>query len=269
MRDWLRTGLTAGQRVRRAGSGWRGDLAQFPFADGKGGTFPVTGKARGVRLDYAPGWPPMSELDGEVDLDGTRLAIDAARGRVADAPLGAIHAEIGDLRAESPLLVIDGEAAGPTVDFLRFIDASPVAGWIGHATEGAQVSGDGRLDLKISIPLGKPGGNTVAGEFRFIDNELRLPACRGCRRSTARWRSPSPACARRALAVKCWAARRSSRSPPTTGGTRVTGTGTATAAALRREFDPPYGDALSGTLDWNLRPRDDGGGLDVDGARAA
>ncbi len=36
------------------------------------------------------------------------------------------------------------------------------------------------------------------------------------------------------------------------GETRVTGGGTATLSALRREFDPPWGDALSGTLDWTL-----------------
>ena len=34
--------------------------------------------------------------------------------------------------------------------------------------------------------------------------------------------------------------------------TRVTGTGASTLDALRREFGPPHGDALSGSVDWKI-----------------
>ena len=35
----------------------RGDLARFPFADPKQGTFTLAARAQGATLDYAAGWP--------------------------------------------------------------------------------------------------------------------------------------------------------------------------------------------------------------------
>ena len=49
-----------------------------------------------------------------------------------------------------------------------------MAGWIGHATEGATATGNGKLHLMLTLPLGKDGGAKVAGDYQFIGNELRF-----------------------------------------------------------------------------------------------
>jgi uncharacterized protein (TIGR02099 family) len=173
-REWLRRALVSGTasdaRLRLAG-----DLADFPFAGGKKGQFVVTVKAQGVTLDYADRWPPLTDLDGDVRFDGPRLTIDSAHGQVFNAALQHARAEIADLRGHNALLRIDGEASGPTADFLRFVAESPVAGWIGHFTDGAETSGAGKLSLKLELPLGKPEADRVAGEYTFSGNRIKLP----------------------------------------------------------------------------------------------
>jgi uncharacterized protein YhdP len=79
--EWLRRALTQGE-VTDTRMKLSGDLAHFPFADGKGGQFIVTVKGRGVTLDFADHWPPIEGIDGELRFEGASMTIDAARGRV-------------------------------------------------------------------------------------------------------------------------------------------------------------------------------------------
>ena len=102
------------------------------------------------------------------------MLIDSRHARVFGATLTQVHAEINDMRAEHPVLKIDGEATGSADDFLRFVAESPIADWMEHATDGAVTSGPGRLTLKLELPLGKPDANKIAGEYTFAGNRLKL-----------------------------------------------------------------------------------------------
>jgi len=174
VRDWLRVAIRQGTAtdVRIA---LAGDLADFPFADPRRGQFLVTFKAADVSLDYAEGWPEITGIDGDVRFEGTGLVIDARRGRIFGAQIGQVKADIPNLGANYPLLTVRGEASGATTEFLRFIDGSPVAGWIGHFADGAQAEGNGALTLNLQLPLGKVEGIKLAGDYQFVNNQLRLP----------------------------------------------------------------------------------------------
>jgi uncharacterized protein YhdP len=74
------------------------------------------------------------------------------------------------------VLRIDGQAAGSTTDFFRFIADSPVAGWTDHFTDGVEANGAGTLTIKLELPLGKPEANKVAGEYSFTGNRIKLSA---------------------------------------------------------------------------------------------
>src|SRR5206468_8966418 len=65
--------------------------------------------------------------------------------------------------------------SGATTEFLQFVDRSPIAGWIGHFTDGAQATGNGKLILNVQIPLGKGKDVKVAGDYQFVGNQLRVP----------------------------------------------------------------------------------------------
>ena len=175
VRDWLHRSLVSGTasdaRLRLSG-----DLADFPFADGKKGQFLVTVKAQGVTLDYAEHWPALTDIDADVRFEGAHMSIDAQKGQVFDAALLPTKAEIANLHAANPLLSISTGAAGSTSAFFRFIAQSPVADWTEHVTEGAEATGSGKLALKIEVPLAKPADQRVTGQYTFSGNRLQLGA---------------------------------------------------------------------------------------------
>src|ERR1700682_3838767 len=173
IRDRLRTLLVAGSasdaRVKLVGN-----LVDFPFADVKAGQFQVSVKGKGLTLDYAGGWPLLSGVDAELRFEGPRMTIDAHHARVFSTELSRLKADIADLRHPNPVLRVDGEAPGPLADALRFIAESPVAGWIDHFTDRAEASGPGTLSFRLELPLGKPEGNQVVGEYNFANNRVKL-----------------------------------------------------------------------------------------------
>jgi len=173
VREWIRTSLLAGgssdARLKVSGN-----LADFPFADGKKGQFTLTAKAQGVTLDYATHWPRLTDLDGEVRVDGVRISVDGRNARAFSAAIGRIKIEIPDMRIAHPALRIEGEAVGPAADFLRFIAESPVDEWLDHTTRGAEASGEGKLALKLELPIGNHDGDQIAGDFTFSGNRLKF-----------------------------------------------------------------------------------------------
>ncbi len=173
VRAWLHRGLVSGT-ASDARLHLAGDLAEFPFADGKKGQFLVTAKAQGVTLDYAEHWPPLTDIAGDVRFEGAHMMIDAQKGQYFEVGVGPAKAEIANLRTPNPVLSITAAASGPTTGFLRFVAQSPIAEWTEHFTDGAEATGPGKLALKIDLPLGKPGEDHVAGEYSFGSNRVKL-----------------------------------------------------------------------------------------------
>ena len=162
----LQSGHVEGARVRLAGN-----LDRFPFRDGHG-EFRVSGRFHDLRMAYAPGWPALDGLEGDLLFDRAKMEISAERGSVMGSRLASVHAVIPDL--ELGRLSVEGKALGTTAGFLRFVNASPVANSVGYFTRGVQASGDGALDLKIEVPLANAEKASAHGIFRFEHNRLSL-----------------------------------------------------------------------------------------------
>lgn len=174
-RHWLRDALLAGTS-NEAKLVLKGDLAHFPFVDKQHGQFLVTAKAQGVTLDYATGWPKITGIDGDLRFEGAGMVVDAQRGALLGAQLSHTRAEIADFDADVSVLTVKGRAEGPTAEFLKFIEQSPVGTRIDHFTEDMRASGNGRLDLDLSIPLDLAliGNSRVDGIYRFQNNEVTV-----------------------------------------------------------------------------------------------
>lgn len=170
-RNWIRRGITAG-------SGYdgrlvlKGDLKDFPFRDPASGTFIVTARARGARVDYAAGWPVIEDIEADMSF-GVGMKIQASRGRLMGAQLSAVTVELPDFESFDEILLVRGVAQGPTPEFLRFIDRSPVGDAIDRFTEGMKASGNGRLDLALDLPLRRLHQTRVRGDYRFINNRVQ------------------------------------------------------------------------------------------------
>jgi uncharacterized protein (TIGR02099 family) len=175
-RFWLRDSLLAGQAKARLTL--KGDLADFPFLNKNSGQFLVTVEASDAVLDYGKGWPRIDDIAGNLRFEGSGMTIDARHGHILGARLTNTEVRIPDFDAREPILLVKGQADGPTAEFLKFIDQSPVAGTIDRFTEEMRATGDGRLDLDLAIPLDdeKLDKVKVAGTYRFTDNEVTVDA---------------------------------------------------------------------------------------------
>ena len=170
-RAWLDTTFLAGG-ANDVTLRLKGDLDEFPFADGKSGVFQVTAKVTGGTLDYASGWPRIENIAGDFIFRGKRMDVNARQGTIFGARLAKVHVEIPDLTHTEEVLNATGEAEGPTGEFLAFIEKSPVLGMIDHFTEGWQAQGSGRLTLKLEIPLRATDKSKVTGAYQFANNTV-------------------------------------------------------------------------------------------------
>ena len=172
--DWLRAAILTGNS-NDATLRLKGDLKRFPFADGSG-IFEVKGKFQDATLLYATDWPQIDHIHGDLEFVGKRMRIKASRGMILGVNLSDVHADIADLDSGKEPLIINGKAAGPTADFLRFVEASPVGEHIEHFTEDMTASGNGLLNLKLVLPLRHIADTRTEGTYQFAGNRLTVDA---------------------------------------------------------------------------------------------
>jgi len=173
-RGWLDRAFLAGSsndvRFRL-----KGDLREFPFADDRGGIFEVAAKVSGGTLHYGDGWPDINGIEGDFTFRGKRLEMNARQATIGNARLGKVRAQIPDLVHSDAVLQINGEAEGATTDFLDYIARSPVNAMINGFTDGMRAQGQGRLGLKLTLPLLDMDKSKVSGTYQFVNNQL-VPA---------------------------------------------------------------------------------------------
>jgi uncharacterized protein (TIGR02099 family) len=171
VRNWLKDAIV-GAIADEATLRLKGNLDKFPFADGKEGIFQVKGRFHDGTLRFAHDWPEIKEIGGDLLFEGKRMLIQAQKGKILGVGIGPVAAEIADLGAVEAQLTIDGHAAGATAEFLKYIEASPVGGYIDHFTEDMKAVGNGELRLRLDMPLQHLGATRVDGHFRFLDDQL-------------------------------------------------------------------------------------------------
>ncbi|MCF8179738.1 MAG: TIGR02099 family protein, partial [Sulfuritalea sp.] len=173
VRDWLQTGIKTGSATDVTLK-LHGDLRKFPFSGGKDGVFEVRGKFRDATLRYADSWPEINAIEGELLFAGERMVITGSSGKILGVTVKDVHAVIEDLAKQDNLLTVTGKATGPTAEFLRFIESSPVGERIDHFTEDMRAEGSGGLELKLQLPLHQLENSKVDGNYRFDGNRLTV-----------------------------------------------------------------------------------------------
>ncbi len=147
--------------------------------------FRIAAKLHGIKLDFAPRpvsqgpsaeplWPPMEDLEAELVLERTHLEITGKSARAYGFKLEKLHGDIPDLDDHGQILSIQGSGQGPLADLVRFVNASPVAGWIDHLTATARATGNARLELTLGLPLAHIDDAKAQGSIQFQNNDISL-----------------------------------------------------------------------------------------------
>jgi uncharacterized protein (TIGR02099 family) len=251
LRDWLKTSIRQGTAsdVRLT---LDGDLADFPFPENRGGRFLVTCSVKGATLAYLPNWPAIEDINADLKLEGARLTVDATHGQAFGAQLGPTRAEIANLLLPFPMLALSGTATGATTDFLEFVARSPLAGEIGKTGEEARVTGNGKLALRMQLPLGKDSGGKIAGEYELVGNRVQWPGVPALSQLRGRLSFTENDLQSQELVLETLGGPAKMTIANANGQLRITGAGTANLAMLRSEFDMPVLARLSGSTDWQF-----------------
>ncbi|MGK5025517.1 YhdP family protein [Janthinobacterium sp. RB2R34] len=192
LRHWL-TGALEGGVARDVSLRLRGELEHFPFkgdtpAQRKQGEFRVAGKLDNGRLNYAPGefaesgplagkaplWPQAEKIKGSFVFERGRMEIHGDTATTGGVALTNVKAVIPDLTVFDTLLDIEGNAAGPMQELLKYVSASPVLGWIDHFTDETTASGNARLALKLHLPIERMLDAKVQGGLQLAGNDVVL-----------------------------------------------------------------------------------------------
>ncbi|SFL98967.1 YhdP family protein [Rugamonas rubra] len=188
LRHWL-SGALEGGVAQDVALRLRGDLAHFPFhgdtpAERARGEFRVAGRLENGKLNYAPGqfakdgkaplWPQAEHIKGSFVFERTRMEIRGDSASTGGVALSGVKAVIPDLNVHDMVLDIDGSAAGPMQEFLKYVVASPVLEWISHFTDETLASGNAKLGLKLHLPLTHLIDAKVQGTLQLAGNDIVL-----------------------------------------------------------------------------------------------
>ena len=253
VRNYLKSGVQAGHaydiRLRL-----RGDLGHFPFDDPKQGSFQIAGKVSGADFNYADGWPGLTGVSGELVFEGRQMRIFAPKGAVLGVRIVNVKATIADLFNRNEVLNVDGQAEGPISDFLRFVDSSPVTRFIDGYTSGMRATGNGRLQLKLELPIRRLPQAKVAGSLQLTGNQIAIdpdfPALSFAQVNGRLDFTESGISARSLASQFLGGPAVISVATLADGTVSVSAQGTATAAAARRLVDLPLLDQASGSALW-------------------
>jgi uncharacterized protein YhdP len=172
-----------------------GDLRDFPFTDPAKGQFLVAAKVDNAVLDYVEGWPRIETITGELIFERDKMEIVGRSGAILGTHLSNVRVGIASLLAAQTVVTVDGQAEGPTEEFLKYIQQSPVRRMVEGFTDGMRAEGRGKLRLRMELPLDDTAKSRVAGEFQFAGNSVVLTrACRRWKAQPVACPLPSPRC---------------------------------------------------------------------------
>ncbi len=171
--SWLKQSIVGGTSPETTVT-LRGSLDRFPFDKG-GGVFQVAVRMQDGVLQYAPDWPRITKINGWLIFRDKAMTINAESGDILGAHLSSVQGVIPDLfYTKNNVLSLTGNATGPTATFLDFIQQSPVNEYMDHFTDEMKASGNGSLQLKLTLPLSNINNSQVAGRFTLAGSDITL-----------------------------------------------------------------------------------------------
>ncbi|MCD6041518.1 MAG: hypothetical protein K0R40_1121, partial [Burkholderiales bacterium] len=173
-RKWVAAAVVAGEasdvRVRLSG-----DLRDFPFTDPATGEFRITARVDKGVLDYADGWPRIEDIVAELAFERDGMEVVGRSGSILGARLANVRVSIPSFKPggkESARVLVSGQADGPTAEFLKYIDASPLREVTESFTGDMRAEGHGKLRLKLELPLADLARTRASGDYAFAANKL-------------------------------------------------------------------------------------------------
>jgi uncharacterized protein (TIGR02099 family) len=167
---WLRTAILAG-KVDQGFFQYQGSLSKNAAATAR--VISLFFDVRDAKLDFEPGWPPLTGVDGKVYVENSGVRIKASKGQLLNTKVSNVQVNIPHAPSGEPShLLVDGDFNGGLADGIKILQEAP----IGTASTFAGWQGEGPLSgkLKLDIPLVKGQEPKIAVDFTTQGARLKL-----------------------------------------------------------------------------------------------
>jgi uncharacterized protein (TIGR02099 family) len=174
---WLDTSIVEG-KVSDVHLTIKGNPNDFPFVTKKGeldpklGEFKVTSTISNARIDYGEDWPAIEGLTAHMLFEGTRMEVNATKGNIMGTKIISTKAEIPQLDADWPMLLVNGEAEGPIKAAVNFVNNSPVKQVTMGFTDDLQTAGNAHLHIELKIPLQDSESSKFKGAYQINNGTM-------------------------------------------------------------------------------------------------
>ena len=132
---------------------------------------------RDGQLHFQPGWPALTELDGDMLLYDGLLSVRSRHARLLDSISTDARAQAQLLhRSGPPVLTVDAGFRGPLSDGLKLMQDGPLAELTGNPLAGWRADGEigGELNLAIPLQRSEPSAPGLAIELSADVQASRL-----------------------------------------------------------------------------------------------
>lgn len=158
----------------------KGDPNLVPYSPGQGGEFTMHLPISNVTLKPAPLipindgiWSPLENIAGTIDMAQSNLQIVIDSANYKKVSLSNIHAQILNVSANSPSLLMTSDLEGNASEILEYLFKSPVGKSNSSIVKNLTVSGPMSINLEVSVPLSGNAEPTVNAKVILPDNKAQ------------------------------------------------------------------------------------------------
>jgi uncharacterized protein (TIGR02099 family) len=172
VRNWVSNAIQAGD-AKDGKFRVKGELLKFPFLQAADGEFKISAKISDAKLMYAPDWPTVDRIDGDLVIERDGLRIDGRSAEILGVALSNVQVELAEFR--QGVVKIEGAAKGSVAKMLDYVNVSPLKNLTLESPQSAvkefmsslKVDGDGELNLKLVLPILNMSDLRVNGQVKL------------------------------------------------------------------------------------------------------
>ena len=168
--NFLDKGLQAGT-VDFAKLVFRGDFDTFPYNEYQG-QFNTQAFLSNAALKFDEDWPAATDIKAHAIFDNDAMRIKADKGRLSDNNLNSAYAEIKELSADDPLLLIKAQAISSYQSYRNLYLNSPLNEWLGDDLVNLKFNKPVTSDLGLQILLADEVEAKVDGKVIFDQQSI-------------------------------------------------------------------------------------------------
>ncbi len=126
-------------------------------------------------LNYHPGWPALTDLQGRLLVTDAQVAASVSSARVLDSRAEQVEVRVNPrTKGRGSLLHVTGQINGLASDGIRVLREGEMRKYMGSSLDSWTMQGEMRARLALDIPIGT-GEEKPTGHRQQIDVDLHAP----------------------------------------------------------------------------------------------